>query len=36
MGESNAEQREKKNPADPRDRHKGSEETACRILMAPA
>ena len=36
MSESDAEQCKQKDPADPRDRHEGREETAWRILMAPA
>lgn len=36
MRESNSEQCEQNDPADPRDRHEGREETTWRILMAPA
>ena len=35
MNECKAEQQEQNNPADPRERHEGTEDTAGRILLAP-
>ena len=35
MDECEAEQYEQNNPADPRERHEGGEDTTWRILMAP-